>query len=98
MPNSRLCRVEGGGFGGLIQSFLGKINRDLGSRYFANWTLNWRTGASETRINHNLRRGHIRNERRLLAEKIVNENSSSKKLENLPLNFVYEYLDRGIRI
>ena len=72
MPNSRLCRVEGGGFGGLIQSFLGKINRDFGSRYFVNWTLNWRTGASETRINHNFRRGHIRNERRLLAEKIVN--------------------------
>ena len=83
MPNLRLCRVEGSGFGvykfGLSWE---KIDRDLGSRFFVNFgALNWRTGASETRINHNLRRGHTRNERRsiiihllstqrLLAEKL----------------------------
>ena len=65
MPNLRLCRVEGSGFGGLIWSLMGKIDRNLGSRYFVNFgALNWKTGTSETKINHNLGRGHIRNEGR----------------------------------
>ena len=50
MPNLRLCRVEGSGFGGLIWSLMGKIDRNLGSRYFVNFgALNWRTGTSETK-------------------------------------------------